>query len=359
LKLADFIHQYPAGVSPSRFGLCRVRVFPKHDDEPVVLLTDVGGSNCGPSVTNAAESVVGSLIECGFVPANARFIEHYEKDGLQSATFDALTVRSGSASWQAMTLEEVLQALDCAPDELAAPTHGDARLAAQLARQRHRLAPRADLPYVASVSSIQRQLQIESGMISKSSLRAAVALGAGERQLQRIIRSDLSLLGEIYAKDGEYICFSEFPIGDGFVDFAVFTGRSRMEVFLIEVKGADFDLVNSGHYQEFNAKINQAAGQVRKRYRAIYEALPEMRRAFHEVRAAVEAGKPLHNSFVGSGTPLGVDPNKDIYVYAVIIGGRTKDDLTESRLRHDYETSFTPKVKVDSWETWINKLQRE
>lgn len=178
--------------------------------------------------------------------------------------------------------------------------------------------------------------------------------------MQQIIRSDLSLLGEVYASpQDEYICFSEYPIADGFVDFVVFTSRSRMDIFLIEVKGADFNLVNAGHYEEFNVKINQAATQIRNRYRSIYESLPKMRRSFHQTRERAEAGISLHSSLLGPRVPLQVDPDKDINIHSVIIGGRTKDDLPESRLRHDYETRFTPRIKVDSWDSWVNRLQRE
>lgn len=38
-----------------------------------------------------------------------------------------------------------------------------------------------------------------------------------------------------------------------------------MDVILVEIKGADFNLTNSDHYGEFNHKINQAAGQLRER----------------------------------------------------------------------------------------------
>ena len=74
-------------------------------------------------------------------------------------------------------------------------------------------------------------------------LRGLIDNCAGERDLQRLIGSDLSLRGEMYAQpDEEYLAFAEFPIDDGRVDFALFSGRSRMDITLIEIKGAQFYL---------------------------------------------------------------------------------------------------------------------
>ena len=82
-------------------------------------------------------------------------------------------------------------------------------------------------------------------MIRKSELQQLILAGASERQIQSLLKKDLSMLAEVYAHPSyDYICFSEFPVNNGCVDFAIFTGVSWMTVILIEVKGADFNIVN-------------------------------------------------------------------------------------------------------------------
>lgn len=131
-----------------------------------------------------------------------------------------------------------------------------------------------------------------------------------------------------------------------------------MEVILIEVKGAEFGLVNRGSYGNFAAKINEAAQQIRGRLGHIYRNYAEFRTAVHRARAAAEGGQRVHNALCGPVRLLQVDADKDIDIRTVIIGGRSEDDLEESRLRHDYERSFTPSIRVESWDSWLRKLLR-
>lgn len=359
MKLSDFILQYPSRWRKDSHGVCRVRLFTP-GGQPVALLTEPRDNDFGPSITNAAESVIATLVQRGYVPAGCRFIEHYEKADHRRDTFDTLSLSPlGRPVWQSVSADEVLALLQCPPAELAGRTAEDPRLVAEIERIRYALDPRAGLAPSEPASVVQRRLAIEASMLSKAELSTAIAAGAGERELQELIAGDLSLLGEIYARPAdEYICFSQFPIGDGCVDFAVFAGRSRMDVFLIEIKGAAFNLVNSGSYPEFNAHINRAAGQIRKRYRAIFEALPAFRRSFHDLRIRAEAGENVFRAFLGPYAPLDVDPDKDINVHGVVIGGRMRDDLAESRHRQDYESRLTPRIMIDSWDSWLKRLQR-
>lgn len=361
MKISDFIFQFPVGISSRQHGICRVRIFFTNNEVPQVLLTDLGSKNVGPSITNALESIVNALVNRGHVPKHSKFIEHYEAENRGTASFDAVTITPELGTcWETLSAEKVAKRLGCDVGELEHSTLLDPRLRNEVERQRHLIEPHVDIPYTESTEVIQRRLEIESTMISRLQLEAVIDAEAGERELQEILRRDLSLLGEVYAAlPEEYICFSEYPIAEGFVDFVVFTGRSCMEVFLIEVKGADFNLVNSDSYKGFSAKINQAADQIRRRYRAIYESLAQSRKSFHDTRRLAESGKPIHRSFRGARTPLEVDPNKDIHVYAVVIGGQTRDDLKESWQRQDYQRHFTPPIKVESWNSWVRKLQRQ
>jgi len=331
------------------------------DGRPVALLTELEENDVGPSVTNAAEHIVQALIQRGHVPPECRFIEHYERREFRRDTFDILSVSSsGKPSWTPVAFETAVDMLGCPPDEIVKRTAEDARLTTEVARTRQILNPEIDLPRAEATPVVLRKLEIEASMLPKAELLSAVQAGAGEREMQRLIRGDLSLLGEAYAKPiHEYICFSEFPIGDGFVDFLLFTGRSRMDIFMIEIKGADFNLVNAGAYPAFNARINNAVGQIRRRYRAIYGTFPAFRQSLHDIRSAAEKGRAVFNSFCGPYTPLEVDPDKDVNIHGVVIGGRMRGDLSESLHRHDYESRFTPRIKVDSWDSWLNRLQRE
>lgn len=112
-----------------------------------------------------------------------------------------------------------------------------------------------------------------------------------------MLKKDLSLLAEAYAdpKD-EYICFSEFPIGKRKADFVIFTGRSKMCVIIIEVKGANFFFSNKGSYRKINEKINICRHQILENINEISgQYYDEFRRFCHRVRQDVENGNALYN----------------------------------------------------------------
>ena len=81
MKHLDTVHSFHNLRTFVSRGLYRVRSF-AGPSGTVVLLTDLGSKNDGPSVTNAVEEVIQSLLEQGLVIAPARFIEHYERDTL-------------------------------------------------------------------------------------------------------------------------------------------------------------------------------------------------------------------------------------------------------------------------------------
>jgi hypothetical protein len=249
--------------------------------------------------------------------------------------------------------------MECAPEELDERSSQNHRIIYRADQLRFSRNPFVDSPWRGSQSTIKRRLEIADTMISKSEIDALISAGAGEREIQRLLKRDLSVFAEAYAKpDEEYICFSEFPLADGQIDFVVLTGRSRMDVILIEVKGADFNLLNSGHYKEFNHKINQAASQIRDRVGQIYRKVEPFRDHVHALRERAERGEQIHNAFLGPQHRLHVDPQKDINIRTVLIGGRTVNDRVESTKRHDFERDTTPPIRVESWDTWLRRLQR-
>ncbi|MDG2850078.1 DUF4263 domain-containing protein [Vibrio parahaemolyticus] len=169
----------------------------------------------------------------------------------------------------------------------------------------------------------------------------------------------MSVFGDFYSQPNEeYIVFSEFPILDGSVDFVVFSGRSRMDVTLIEVKGADFNIINSTGYKSFSAKTNEAIDQVRNRLGLIYRDYNDFRKIFLDIKNKVESGEQIHNSLVGPKGKLQVDDNKDINIHTVVIAGRGKADYDESRKRQDLEYNTKPPIRLESWDSFINKMPR-
>jgi Domain of unknown function (DUF4263) len=357
MKILDIVHNFADGNTRLGCGLCRVRSF-AGSSGTVVLLTDLGDLNDGQSVTNAVEIIVESLMLQGYVIPPASFIEHYEHSGAQGDTFDKVTLLPGT-SWQTLGRQAVLELIDGDIAELDDRSLKNQRIFAQADHIRYRRNPFVDSRQQEANEVVKRRLDIEAGMVSKASIDVLVQAGAGEQELQRMLKRDLSLFGEAYAKpDDEYICFSEYPLADGSIDFVVFTGRSRMDVILIEVKGADFNLVNSNHYGAFNHKVTEAATQIQKRLGTIFRDLETFRLQAHRVRLRAENGESLHNAFLGPHHRLQVDPDKDINIRSVVIGGRTVNDLEESAKRQDYEARSTPLVRIESWDTWLRRLQR-
>ncbi|UVM66141.1 DUF4263 domain-containing protein [Pseudomonas sp. B21-009] len=359
MKVIDMVHDYPQGSSRFDRGLCRVRTFVT-SVHTVVLLTDLDEKNDGMSVTNAVEHIIKSLHELGIIIGSAIYIDHTERKDPLLDNFEIVTVGSRQGTqWRTASRSEVISLIGGASEELDERSLSNSRIVFRADQLRFSRDPFVDSPWQPHPSIIKRRLEIADTMISKSEIETLISGRASEREIQRLLKQDLSIFGEVYAKpDDEYLCFSEFPLGDGLVDFVVFTGRSRMDVILIEVKGADFNLLNADHYKAFNHKINQAASQIQGRIGKIYREMEPFRLHVHSIRERVERGEQIHNAFLGPCHKLGVDPQKDINIRTVLIGGRTVDDRAESAKRHDFERNFTPPIRVESWDTWLRRLER-
>ncbi|WP_071750343.1 Shedu anti-phage system protein SduA domain-containing protein [Burkholderia ubonensis] len=187
-------------------------------------------------------------------------------------------------------------------------------------------------------------------------IKDLVASGAGEHEIQAFIKTKcLHILGEACTPSsiaGEYIAFSQFQIMEGKTDFVVFTNRSRMEVVIIEIKGADFNFLNADG--TINKNIHDAAQQVRNRFSHIQNGYETWRRRFHEIRRDVEAGKTIYSSFLGPAKHLEVDPGKEIWWKGMVIGGRSTEDHKESSIRNQLE-SESPRITYDTWDGWLKK----
>jgi hypothetical protein len=360
MKLSDQIVQFP-GWNSQQQNLCRVRTFVSVSNVVAALVTDLSDIHPGQSITNAIEQIHATLIQRGIVMPGSELIEHYEKNDRDEPIFDFVTFNEhGSPSWRNLSVTQVADILQCSLSELTTQTLSVPRLAEELDRMSTAIDPFAQSPWLESAEIVNRRAGIEASKISKKDIQLLVESGATERELQSLLKRDLSLLGELYARPHEhYIAFSEFPLAEGAVDFTLFTSTSRMEIVLIEVKGADFFLVNDDAYGEFAQSINRAAGQIRRRVGDIYRDLSLFRKQAHKIRSRAEAGEKIHNALLGPQCPLEVDPNKEITIRTVVIGGRTRNDLSESRKRHDFEHGVSPPIKIESWDTWLRKLRRQ
>ncbi|MED3554103.1 Shedu immune nuclease family protein [Cytobacillus praedii] len=194
-------------------------------------------------------------------------------------------------------------------------------------------------------------------MITKAQMEKLVEGGAIERDLQRLLKQDLSVFADMYANPtDEYICFSEFPIGDtGNVDFAVFTHRSRMSIYLIEVKGANFNLVNQSK-ETFYTDLLEGIDQITRRRDYIERNYSKFCLDVHDIRYKVESNRPQYNSLLCPKGFLNVDAKKDVNVYCVVIGGRTVHDLEESKKRNTWGRQNS--IQLESWDSWLGKVKR-
>jgi hypothetical protein len=186
-------------------------------------------------------------------------------------------------------------------------------------------------------------------------LKELVENGSNEQAIQSWIKNNLGILGDVCNPSsilGEYIAFSEYPILEGRADFVVFTNRSRMNVVIVEIKGADFNFLNVDG--SINANINYATQQLRHRFRGIDRNYEMFRRHFYDVRKRVENGEVLYNSLLGPAKHLEVDPMKEVWLQGLIIGGRSVDDRRESTARHEFECE-SPHIKIDTWDGWLKK----
>lgn len=360
MKINDIIFRYSFLQNRKRDGICRVRTFINSHFQLIVLITDLDIKNTSAFITNSIEIICSSLIDRLIVPKDSIFIEHYEPSSFINHTFSIVTIKEGrEPSWKDIDFEYLINLIECDGSEINNLTFQNKVLINEIDKLRTIINPHLDLPLQIESNYLIRQLEIEDNMIAKSKVSELIANNPTEQQLSKLLKRDLSIFAEVYANPNDnYICFSEFPLNGGFVDFVLLTGVSRMDVFLIEIKGANFNILNQGFYQKFNFGIEAAIGQIRDRLGYIHRNMEEFRKNIHLVRERVISGESLHNSFCGPDNSVRVDKNKDINIHNVIIGGRTIDDLKESRKRHDFEWSLSLPIKVESWDTFLRKLSR-
>lgn len=345
MNSTDFIMEFPGGMHPN--GLCRVRLF-----NSAVIITDLGDLNTGPSVTNAIEKIIAKLSSSSLINDSTIIFEHYEPELWFGHKFDLVTIdQNGLPIWESVEIDKVCDICGLNKSQLCSLIDDDKSLLKEIILKTKEA--------LGSKQAMEEPKEIIGLKIPKQEIKYLIENHSSEREFQKILKKDLSLIAEVYAdpKD-EYICFSEFPINNRRADFVLFTGRSKMNIFIFEIKGADFFFSNKNGYKKLNEKISTCRHQIIENINQINtRGYDEFRQFCHDTRLKVESGESMYNSLIGLKKSLNVDPNKEIKIYGVIIGGRTRDDFYESNLRHHEENS-TQNIKIESWNSWLNKLTR-
>lgn len=357
MKVNDFVHRYTFNSVHKRDGICRLRTFVNSENKSFILLTELD-NNTSASITNSIEDIAKEITELGIANSTATIIEHHEYNNSFNIV-NLIDYIPSLTTWTDIDITDVLRILETDTEEFSLQSNDRKRIINTSEKISTSIDQSRNLNNYNSNDYVARELEIDKNKISKIEILDLINSSPNERIIQSFLKNDLSIFAEFYAHPpDQYICFSEFPIGNGFVDYVVFTGISRMDVILIEVKGANFNVITKGHYKKTSSEIEKAFQQIKNHLSYIHKDYDSFREEMHRIREKIEKGETLYNSFIGPDKILQVDPNKDINISSVIIGGTTTDDYEESRIRNAFElNSFN--IKLESWNSWARKIQRK
>ena len=177
-----------------------------------------------------------------------------------------------------------------------------------------------------------------------------------ERSLLNFLASDPTVFADVYARPAkEFIVFREYELTvDDKVDFVIFTNRSRLEVIFIEVKGADFNFLNTDG--SLNAKVSNATHQVKRRFGVTKDRYSVFKSDVIKNWRRVNEGARPYNAVVGE--PLDIDPEKDVICSGVIIAGFETHEHQVSRDRNLLEQGHSPPIHYNTWQSFVRRLTR-
>lgn len=278
MKISDFIFKFKS-FRMREDGLCRVRLFVNTQKETICVLTDIDSMSNAPYLDTVCDTVIQLLNENGYIIDCQIYILHDECDA-------SMVVIDEHGNEQRHLSKKQIEALtECDENEFAKKSIDEFSIRMQIEKKRYEINPFINNQYLKTPEYVKRKIEIQENAISKKQLKELIDAGASERELDALMKKDLSLIAEIYSypKD-EYIVFSEFLLGEKRVDFAIFSGRSTMDVTFIEIKGADFNLKKRGHYDSLNSKIEEANSQIRNHRKYIYDDYKSIREKLHDIR---------------------------------------------------------------------------
>lgn len=353
MKTSDFIFRFKS-FRMRHDSLCRVRFFINTQFKTTCVLTDIGDMANGPYLESVCDTVIIFLNAEGHLLHCDNLILHDEYDNSMKI------LNNNGKIVGSLSREELKELTECNEEEFIKKSMDLSGVRERIIRKRSEIDPFLGKKCAKDPFYYKREIEIQENAISKATLKKLIDDGAGERELGKILKMDLSLVAEIYSQHhDEYIVFSEFPLGGNIVDFAVFSGRSTMDVTFIEIKGADFNLKKRSHYDAVNAKIEEANSQIRSHRKYIYSNYEAFRKEMHIIRSKAENGEKIHNAFLSPVRELQVDPEKNVNIDFVIVAGRTPEhDVKESDIRYQY-TKEIPDLELLSWDSWIKRLRRD
>lgn len=359
MKINDFIFRFKSNGFINNAGICRVRIFTNSASEVYTVLSELD-ENPSTSVTNAVELLVAQLISQQKIPANAKIIEHYPRSIGFADSFDFVSFdQSGRPSWSSVSFTSVLKKLECPAEEFD-DYKKDQRVQREIKDALYGIPKIEKFEYTEPFEITERRLEIMRNQHSAEDIRNFLNTYPPEHKLSEFLKQDMSLLAECYAYPSEeYVCFAEFPVGEGRADFALFTGRSRMSVYIIEIKGAGDSLCRHNHYHEFRSSIQEGRGQLIQRAAWCNQNYEKFRLFTHNVLKEVKNGRKPYRAFTGPKYNLQVDPDKDIKLHYVLIAGRTGDELFDSHKRHNEDSAMHFDIQTETWDSWLNKLTRK
>ena len=150
--------------------------------------------------------------------------------------------------------------------------------------------------------------------------------------------------------------FLNYPIGDKIADFVVLTSRSKMKVCIVEVKGADFKIVKANHYQGLNVHMNDAITQLKNHMEYINRNYSSFRTQIHEDKDKAINEEYSGNYLVGPRKTLLVDPQKDIDVKYIAIGGVEREDKSIEESHEIVKCKPADNLEIASWNSFVRKL---
>lgn len=349
MKIYDFIYNY-------KRTICRVRIY-ENKGNKYLIISELD-ENQGPSITNSICYLIRSLIKQGYAGPLDTFIEHYPKCAFMPEEFDKIEFDDlNSPQWIKQKKETVMLLINENFSDFDVDSKKNQKNKIDSLKNRCAELNFMDYKYVENPELTMRRDEIRKNMISKEVLKNLIESRSSESEIGSVLKKDLSIFAEVFAYPiDEYICFSEFPFFNKRVDFVVFTGRSSMKVYLIEIKGADKKIMNKNSYETFSHKFNEGYTQLNNEFDYIRKNYEMVRKEMHRIRqAGIEDEIPC---FKGPKFDLLVDPNKDVIFYGVLICGYTDNDLVESKKRHALESRHSDNIMVETWDSFINKLTR-
>lgn len=264
MKISDFIFKFKS-YRMREEGLCRIRFFVNTQKEMICVLTDIDSMSNAPYLDTVCNTVIQSLHDNGYLIDCQIYILHDDFDNSMAIIDECGKVERHLSKKQIEIMTE------CDENEFGKKSEDELSIKRQIEKKRYEINPFINNQYLKTPEYIKRKIEIQENAISKKQLKELIDAGVSEWKLDALIKNDLSLIAEIYSyPNDEYIVFSEFPVGERRVDFAIFSGRSTMDVTFIEIKGADFNLKKRGHYDNLNAKIEEANSQIRNHRKSIY-----------------------------------------------------------------------------------------